>query len=80
MHVEINDAVQQFRFYLDKDEYYVYSGGLELLMDKQMNICYCDMPENWKQKAVEKLQSLIKVEKLNKTNLKHVQRMCFLNR
>ncbi len=65
VHVDVNETVQQFRFYLDEDEYYVFSEGLELAMDKQMKVFYCDMPETWKVTAIEKLKFLIRVGKQN---------------
>jgi hypothetical protein len=61
IHVDVNGIVQPFRFFLDEDEYYVFSEGLELAMDKEMKVFYCDMPETWKLTAIEKLKLLIRV-------------------
>jgi hypothetical protein len=65
IHVDVNETVQQFRFYIDENEYYVFSEGLELAMDRQMKVFYCDMPETWKTTAIEKLKLLIRVGKQN---------------
>ena len=58
--IEVNEKIQLFRFFMG-DEFYIWSEGLELAMDNEMKVFYCDMPDNWVILAMEKLRLLIKV-------------------